>query len=89
MPSVQPIPPREQTFKNESLMLSPYAFQSINASGRRRERLAPYARTFSAIGIELYIAAHSAGLNTKRRYSLFRNPIITAPALPTRLRWLR
>ncbi len=37
MPSVQPIPPREQTYKNESLMLSPYAFQSINASGRRRE----------------------------------------------------
>ena len=37
MPSEQQITPREQTYKNEEIMLSPYAFQSINASGRKRE----------------------------------------------------
>lgn len=37
MLSAQQAIPREQTCKNEAQMLSPYAFQSINASGRRRE----------------------------------------------------
>ncbi len=37
MLTTQPITPREQTCKNEALMLSPFAFQSINAGGRLRE----------------------------------------------------